>query len=253
MTILEAQRARWERYRSELRLTHAAGEEFGRGGLGRLVRDLDLRFVVLPADPWADVVSLDKELLDWLKQPRPAPFRNEPFDWGGQTRLTANAAERYSSHEEGWDRYIAVHRHGGIEIARNSAAAEATNRDRPRVFYLRYIVAAVWCAIDLHEGLLKQHKVEGPFEVVLALRGTGGSVLGHLAEGWRDSSDITHRPPRCVDDDLFIRLDRESLIPTKDTAMELANRLGAAWGTTDQRHLAARGDYEGEFDPRGVI
>lgn len=255
MTILEieAQRARWERHRTELKLTRDSGEDVGRGGLGRLVRDLDVRLTVLPADPMADAVSFDKSLLEWLKQPQASPFDSGPFDWGSQTRSTTDAAVRCSPRDDGWDRYVAVRRHGGIEFALNGAAGGAGDDDRPRVFYLGYIVAAAWCALELQENLLKQHEVDGPFEVVIALLRTGGSVLGHLAEGWREPSDLGHSPPRCLDENVFLRLERDSLGPAKDTAMELACRIGAAWGTSDRRHLGTRGPFEGEFDPRGVI
>ncbi len=65
---IDAQRARWLRYRTSQRLTIEAGEDFALGGLGRYVDGLDLRLAFLPEDPDADGVTLDSDTLDWLKQ-----------------------------------------------------------------------------------------------------------------------------------------------------------------------------------------
>lgn len=93
MTIVEvdAQRARWERYRSKLGLTEDAGDDFALGGLGRLVTGLNARLVVLPADP-LDAIALDAELLERLKHPRPAPFGSGHYEWG-EPRTTPEAAQ----------------------------------------------------------------------------------------------------------------------------------------------------------------
>ncbi len=63
---IDAQRARWLRYRTSQRLTIEAGEDFALGGLGRYVDGLDLRLVFLPEDPDADGVPLDRDTLGWL-------------------------------------------------------------------------------------------------------------------------------------------------------------------------------------------
>ncbi len=70
---IDAQRARWLRYRTSQRLTIEAGEDFALGGLGRYVDGLDLRLAFLPEDPDADGVTLDSDTLDWLKQHRHQP------------------------------------------------------------------------------------------------------------------------------------------------------------------------------------
>jgi hypothetical protein len=82
---IDAQRARWLRYRTSQRLTIEAGEDFALGGLGRYVDGLDLRLAFLPEDPDADGVTLDSDTLDWLKEQRPTPYGGPSPQWGTGT------------------------------------------------------------------------------------------------------------------------------------------------------------------------
>jgi hypothetical protein len=49
------------------------GENFGRVGLAWHADDLDVRLLFLPADPDADLVTLNQETSVWLKEPREPP------------------------------------------------------------------------------------------------------------------------------------------------------------------------------------
>jgi hypothetical protein len=71
----------------------------------------------LPTDPLADAVPLDQEALAWLKQERPALYGGRYPSWGSRERATSNALILYDQyrHDAGWTRYLALHRHGGIE------------------------------------------------------------------------------------------------------------------------------------------
>lgn len=247
----DAQRARWARHRSTFRLTGDA-DGFALGGLGRLMGNLNARLVVLPSDPLSDPVNLDAELVAWLKQTRLVPFgTGGAYQWD-QTRVTSDAVVRFSSHNEGeWNRYLAVHRHGGVELALSDASGLRRD-DKPTVFYLRHTVAHLWDALHLQEQLLTEHTVVGPFEVVLGLPDTAGSVLGHVAQGWAEPSDFMHRPSTCLEDHVLIRLEFAELPPAKEIAMVLAERIDNAWGSTSKRFLARQGEQEGHFDTRGL-
>ena len=79
---VDAQRARWLRYRTGQALALDAGDEFAGGGLGRHADGLDVRLLFLPADPEGDAVPLDGEVLAWLKEPRQSPYGGTYPQWG---------------------------------------------------------------------------------------------------------------------------------------------------------------------------
>jgi len=79
---VDAQRGRWLSYRKGEMLTPDAGDGFACGGLGRHADDLDLRLLFLPGDPDADAVPMDREALEWLKEPRQTPYGG-PYPNGG--------------------------------------------------------------------------------------------------------------------------------------------------------------------------
>ena len=144
-------RADWRRYRQSIDMTEpASGDTFARGGLATLAVPLDLRVIVLPTDPIdADRVTLDPDTAAWIEQPRPGPNGGDPIQWGHSTTATSSALARVSRHNDDkqWDRYLAIHRHGGIE-AGLAHIAWTSNREM-RVFALRRIVAALWMVADV--------------------------------------------------------------------------------------------------------
>jgi hypothetical protein len=115
---VEAQRARWRRYRQTQSLTHDAGDEFAAGGLGRHADSPDLRVLILPGDPESEAIALNGDVLGWLQEKRPTPYGGQPVSWGNRQRGTSAALVVYDQYREdaGWARYLALHRHGGIEI-----------------------------------------------------------------------------------------------------------------------------------------
>jgi hypothetical protein len=93
-------------------------EDFAVGGLGRHADALDARLLCLPSDPLADAVPLDQETLVWLKQSRQSPYGGRYPSWGSRERATSGALVLYEQYREdaGWTRYLALHRHGGVEV-----------------------------------------------------------------------------------------------------------------------------------------
>ena len=85
---IDAQRARWMRYREGQDLMRADGDGFACGGLGRHVDGLDVRLLFLSADPDGDAVPLDGEVLGWLKEPRQSPYDGPYPTWGHRERAT---------------------------------------------------------------------------------------------------------------------------------------------------------------------
>jgi hypothetical protein len=246
---IDAQRARWLRYRTSQRLTIEAGEDFAVGGLGGLVDGLDLRLAFLPEDPDADGVPLDSDTLDWLREPRPTPYGGPPPQWGNQGRPTSTALVMYDQYRDdaGWVRFLALHRHGGIELGRGNFAYQVRGT---RVFPLRQIVGLGWIAAALQSDVADRWRLNSPFELTVALRNTSGATLGSFAEGWAEPGTGFWDFTTCIEDQILLRWEVDEGIDPERLALALGDRLEQAFGSTRRRHLAHRGDYEGRFDPR---
>jgi hypothetical protein len=245
---VEAQRARWVRYRENQGLVSTASSEFARGGLARHVEDLDIRVMFLPADPEEVVVLFDSNVLARLVD-RPGPYAGTPVGWGHREHATSSALVRYDQYREdrGWTRYLALHRHGGLEGAATLYAHEA---EGTRIFHLRGMVALVWTLAALQAEAVITWAVPGPLEFVMALRNTKGATLGHFAEGWAEFGRDYWDSATCLDDSVLLRWKLETDFDPETLALEAGNRLEQSFGTTQRRHLASRGAYQGLFDPR---
>lgn len=246
---VDGQRERWLARRRLLRLHHPVDDDFALGGLGAFVKDLDVRLVFLPSDPSADIVSLDRESLDWLKAERPSPYGGAPITWGNASRTTSGALllhDRYGS-DHGWERYLAVHRHGGCESAFASCAYDMRGT---RVFSLRHIVGLAFTTLALQVEAVGRWQLEPPFELTLALRNTQGATLGGFAEGWREPGQGMAEMTACIENHVLLRWELSADFAVEDVALDVGDRVEQAFGTTHRRHLAGRGEYEGRFDPR---
>jgi hypothetical protein len=246
---IDAQRLRWRRYRAAHRLTDKDGDEFALGGLARHVDRLDLRLLFLPSDPDADTVPLDSETLDWLKEPRPAPYGGPDPQWGRHDRGTSSALVIYDQYRDdgGWERYLALHRHGGIELGFGGLTYEVGDR---RIYPLRHIVGIAWTAAVLQSEVAERWRPDLPCEAAIALRNTNGAALGGFAEGWKEPGRGLWEFTTCIEDHLLLRWEIDDKVDAENFAMTLGDRLEQAFGSTHRRHLAHRGDYEGRFDPR---
>lgn len=246
---VDSQRSRWVTHRRRQRLIPEAGNDFGRGGLGGLVDNLDVRLLLLTSDPQADVVSLNGDTLEWLKTLRPSPYGGEPVVWGRRTRATSSAVCVYdqSREDRGWDRYLALHRHGGIEAGSGRAAYEIRET---RVFPLRRLVGMAWSILALHAEAADRWPLDPPFELTVALRDTQHATLGGFADGWAEPFGGLSDVSTCLDEHVLLRWEMAELPAVEGVALDVGNRLEQAFGTVLRRHPAGRGRYEGRFDPQ---
>lgn len=246
---VDAQRARWITYRQEQATVQGAGEAFALGGLGGLVEDPDVRLLLLPADPFSDSVSLDEETLGWLKEQRESPYGGGPVNWGHRTRATSSALVVYDQYrdERAWDRYLALLRHGGIEFGSGGSTYQVGDT---RVFALRQIAGLAWSALAIQAEAIDRWTIPYPFELTVALRNTNGATLGSFAEGWREPGQGLHDIVTCIEKHVFLRWEFVDGFEAAEVALNLGDRLEQAFGTTHRRHLAHRGQYQGQFDPR---
>jgi hypothetical protein len=249
---VDAQRARWVRHRQfqgmMLDADRDDGEHMTQTGLGRYTNQLDARLLFLPGDPESDAVPLDHETLAWLKEPR-GPSTGSYPSWGSQERATSNALVLYDQYREdrGWTRYLALHRHGGIEAGLGRLTYQI---DDVRIFHLQSIVGAVWRAAAVQAEVAERWQVRGPFELTVAIPTSGGAALGGFGEGWASPGRGLWEFRRCIEDKLLLRLEGDEAFEPAQCARQVGDRLEQAFGTVMRRHLAHTGEYEGRLDPR---
>jgi hypothetical protein len=246
---VDAQRARWTRYRASQALTVDAGGKFGCGGLGSYVDSLEARLLFLPSDPYADVVPLDQETLGWLKELERTPEGGRQRSWHRE-RATSTALVRYDVQRDDatWTRYLALHRHGGIEAGMSRVTYKPG--EEVRAFSLRSIIGLAWMTAALQAKIAGRWRIQMPFELTLALLDTRGATLGDLAEGWQNPGPWLGELPTCLENDLLLRIELDDPIDPDQCATRLGDRVERAFGSLDPRHIACVGQYEGRVDPR---
>jgi hypothetical protein len=244
----DRRRRRWAMARRLEGVEHGAGDSFATGGLGGSVEALGLRMLVLPEDPMADAVPLDRVTAEWLNTDQPSPYGWHSPELGSSKRATSDALVRYDQYREDqrWSRYLALHRHGGLDLGVGSL--RHSYRDWTLI-PLRQIVGLVWHVASLQVDAIARWEVAGPIEVTLALPLTSGVGLTGFAEGWNDVGRGLWDPPTCIEESILLRFERDTLDP-EELAMTVGDRIENSFGGTHQRHLANRGEFEGRFDPR---
>jgi hypothetical protein len=87
---LELIRARWIRYRERERLVNPTAEDFGAGGLARLIRDPSPRLLVLPSDPEVHISDFDEAFWEWWGSEFDDPGTGGQTRWGTDKRPTGS-------------------------------------------------------------------------------------------------------------------------------------------------------------------
>lgn len=252
LEMLDRVRLRWRDHHVRLGLP---GDDPGQegavepAGLGRRVADLSTRIVILPADPTARLLEFDDELWRWWGEDRPAPFGASPIQWA-EGIPTVDAAVRVRPGRDTWETFLALHRHGGVELG----TADTYDVREQRYFRLIRTVGLLWLALDVQALVLRHVEVAGPWEVTLALHGTRDAHLGNVGKGWREPGDFSWDAPPCHEPNVVIREELSQWPEEPDHLREVAYRLGGriedAWGMRQRRFLDRQGEHEGEFDPR---
>lgn len=220
----EALRARWRRAREAVGL---AGDvergDFGIGGLARRLDAPSVRLLILPADPEKVVVEFEKELVEWWKSVSPDSTQPQALAWATRLALTADAAVRHDGREqEGWGRFIALDRQGGLEIGLGIDGARETS-NKVRDFLLVSIVGRIWSGLDAYRSIIDRCGVQGPWELSIALIGTSNSVMGNVASGW--DNHFSDESNRCPDRGALHRRELDAW-PDEDGCRDLAFQLG---------------------------
>ena len=254
---VELQRSRWRRARKRLHLVDEEDKCFATGGLGKRVPDLLARFLVLPFDPEANVVSFDAEFWKWWTSERQTPFGKQEW-FGHDSKPTAHGAAIYDAHHFGddrslWDQYLALTRSASIDAGfRRHVGSVNENGNR---FFLINLVGRVWSLANRYTEVVERFKLAGPFEVTLALRRTAGAYLDNVAEGWNgripSRAAFLDEILTCLNSNLIHRIELDEW-PTDsletDLVFPLGGRIEDSWGIRERRFIARAGPYEGQFD-----
>jgi len=193
-------------------------------------------------------IDFDDEFWAWWDEPREAPFGGQLM-WNS-TSPTVNAAVKVRKTGPGWSTYLALHRHGGVEVG-TVDTYEAGDR---RCFRLIRTVGLLWIALDHQVDAAERFGIEGPWEVTLALHDTEGCLLGEFGEGWAEPSRTVRPQAPCFDANVVVRKELETFPrapePIRDLAFRFGGRIDDAWGVRQRRFLDHRGEREGEFSAR---
>ncbi len=243
-------RACWERYRTPLHLTDSIDEEFALGGLSSVAETPDIRVVVLPPDPFSSPIRFDSTTVNWIQETRPSPYPGQQVPWGDRWRSTSQALVSAAVYRDDapWRRYIALHRHGGIEAAAATLSWQRGERTL-HVFSLRHMVAIAWVALDLQRLVAERWGIVGPWEVTVAVRSCGGAALGGFAEGWLEPDDFRSDHRVALETHALHHWEVDEIEPGA-LINEIAERIENTFGSTSRRDMANRGPFEGSFDPR---
>lgn len=246
---LDRLRRRWCDYRARLGVPDpVSGAGASPAGLAARLNDVSSRVVILPPDPLSVRIDFDDDFWAWWDAPRDAPF-GEQLMWY-PTIPSVNAAVKVRTTGPEWSTYLALHRHGGVEVA----TSDTFGRGDTRYFRLVRTVGLVWIALDYQVHGAEHFGIDGPWEVTLALHNTRGCFLAEFGEGWAEPGTGNYPQRPCPEANVAIRVERQSLPDTaedlKDLAFEIGGRLEDAWGFRQRRFLDNRGERAGEFGAR---
>lgn len=256
----ERLRARWRRALQRHALDTVTRDDFALSSLAARLKAPTVQLLALPEDPEAEALLFDDTLWTWLETQKCMDVEDRTIRFGDRKCPTAHAAVLVNGHEsQAWSNYLAVHRSGAIELGfGNRGGWEGPNRagGPVRVFSLISIVTYTWAALKFGAAHFGRLPGIGPWQLTLAVRGTEGALLSNLGEGWPEPVDFEYQMGSgCVDQNLLWHLELQDW-PDEEGQQRLAfavgDRLEDAWGVSQRRYLAHRGERAGRLDLRRI-
>ena len=251
LTDTELVRARWRRHLCAEALDTTERDDFAFRGLGARVPHLAFRLLLLPYDPDRELPEA-KDVAAHLESHRSLDIGNGTIHFG--TRVTpaahATALVVRPGDNEPWERFVAVHRNGAIELGLNDR--ERRYSDDPDTKFVQLVAAASfsWATLELARGFNPGSNHVAHL-LAVALPDTAGARLNNLANGYSELGSHYGLVPVCPDRHLLwpIELDR---LPTEAEetyalALNIAHRVVGAWGVTSTWHLDQEGSSAGQL------
>jgi hypothetical protein len=218
MGIDYMQRRAWLRQRLALGLEEADLDLTRHPAFARMP-DVRAAVVLLPADPLAALLDFNGEIPDAI----PQQLTGEAGKLGGaflnQNAITGSHTLRMSMTDAGDARVLAgVARHGGA-VAGGGTGCTYEWAGNP-VYRLNVLTGLVRIALQTQAAVNRLPDGEalrdGPFELVVALPGATGALLGAFAPGWAKIEEGFDDPPVCADSRPTSRLEIESFPTSPD-------------------------------------
>ncbi len=176
--------------------------------------------------------------------------------FGDQRCPTAHAAALVNGHgsREPWNNYLAIYRSGAIELGlgdRGGWERPTREGETIRAFNLISIVTYTWAVLKFGAAHFERLALVGPWHLTVAVHRTEGSLLGNVGEGWAEPGVFENSVGGCVDQNLLWHLELQNW-PDEEGQQRLAfaigDRLEGAWGVSQRRYLADRGEHVGRLD-----
>lgn len=248
------QQERWLRTRARRSLDPTT-RGFGRAGLLGRLHGAGVGVFVIPADDLAQPIEFEDELLTRIPERLGGLTANDIASLV-QVTTTSDALIRFApgSDEEGWRGFVAVTRSGGVECGVGATSryviqggiSSASGSPVLRLYVLAHLVRVAvelqFKVIDWAQKYSPGAAIAGPFEVIVAVPGAEGMVLGGLNQGWGQPEDgLLMPPPRAIETNLTVRVQMDAWPSTDDEIEALMfrtlDRACEAFGDRNQRFL----------------
>lgn len=168
----------------------------------------------LPSDPLRPALDLaDASLLTAVIPDRLSGLTANSvsvFQHSAHGNEAAVRFARFGQEDSKWRAFAALRQDGGIEAGMGSATRFTFKQGSPlegrTAYRLFVLVHAVRVVIESQARVLRQRGEDdlGPFELIVAIPGTGGAVLGGFAEGWA-VPEYDFEVRTCFEPDVLLR------------------------------------------------
>lgn len=251
----ELTRARWRRHLDALALDDETRSDFASAGLAGRVNRLVARLILLPSDPDCDRWEFDDAFWKHLEGHKSVSVGDGEIRLGDEVVATAHAGAIIRTHGYGmpWQRYVAVHRNGALEIGLGDGRyRQDLGDDSAAAVYvdLIKIVAFTW-AMGEFAHKLRINETAGSCLLVVALPNMHGAFLAGLGAGYCSPARNNYEVLKCDVKNLLwhIELDMpEDTSASQQLAFRVGSRIENAWGLRDGCYLDLHGDNEGKLD-----
>jgi len=252
----ELLRARWRRALDRHAVDTIERDDFATSGLAARLCTPTVQLLLLPSDPEAEVLHIDDELWAWIDAQKNVQVEGRTVHLGLQKTPTAHAAALVSSFGNGeqWNNYFAVNRSGAVELGLGDrGASESPNPESNPVpiFDLISIVTHSWAMLKFSAALNERFSIGYPMQLTIALRATEDALLGNFGQGWENGRGLRNRVGGCAERNLLWHVEINNSLDD-DGQTQLAFLIGDwienAWGISQRRYLARKGDRTGRLD-----
>ena len=256
LTETELIRARWRRHLHTEALDTTERDDFARSGLAKRVQDLAFRLLILPYDPDVERFETD-DAASHLDAHQSINIGNATIRIGTRVIPTAHATALVTQPGDDmpWERYVAIHRNGAIELGLGDRFRTHTDPDGVVSKLVRLVTDAsfTWATLDLARSVHSEPNGQAHL-LVVALPDTFEALLCNFGVGYVEPRSHYDQKVRCPNEHLLWHIELDQLPSDPDgtsaLALEIASRIANAWGTAQTLYVDRMGDFEGQLSAR---